>query len=225
MKHLILSLLLVTLLFSNSNPKVYAALGDVIYNDDAHITNLVQLNSMKKYEKRIKKYLSATKTAKEMGFKIEKGDKTISNKEYLSTLRELSKEHDFFIRRVNSIYLQSMDSVDLTTFSYLSQCSLIDFSSDREKVLEFYKVYKEDINSTEVDAVMFEQEMIIKNAHTKNVVKNDSNSSLPKPVSSKIKRIREKERAKEKAKTEAIEKETKRRKQEVQEKQKEELGL
>lgn len=223
-KLIILSSLISLLLFAEGNPKVYAALGDVIYNDDIKIEKLSNLENMKHYKDRMTQYLKATKEAKAMGFKIEKGDKSVSNKAYLSLLRELSKEHDIFIRNVNSAYIKTMDEKDIEGFTYLSQCSLVDFSSDREKILEFYNTYKVDINSTAVDSVMLEQTALLNNVNKK-VVKKDGNVSMPHPINSKIKRIREKERAKEKAKKEAIEQESQRRKQEVQEKQKEELGL
>lgn len=227
MKSLFIFLTFLVSLLANENPKVYAALGDVIYNDDEKIARITQLTSMQRYHKDIEKYLAATKHAKEIGFKIEQGDKTISNKEYLTTLRNLSKEHDTIIRRVNSAFDKSLETKDVQTFSFLSRCSLVDFSNERKQVVAFYHTYQEDINSTEVDALMLEQEQIIKKAHSKRVTfgPTDGNATTSRPVSSKLRRIREKEKAKEEAKKQAIEAASQRRKDEVQEKQKEELGL
>jgi len=225
MKYLLTLITFLMTLHATSTPKVYAALGDVIYNDDAKIEKLLQLRSMQKYETKIKKYLEATAVAKEVGFSIEKGDTSLSKKEYLHTLRQLSKEHDYFIRDINSAFSKSIDMVDLETFTFLSQCSMVDLSNERERTLEFYNVYKEDINSSAVDLVMFNQEMIIKNSQVKKVVKLDVNQTQTRPANNKVKRIREKDKAKKKAKEDAIEKESKIRKDAVQAKQKEELGI
>ncbi|SFV51246.1 hypothetical protein MNB_SM-7-888 [hydrothermal vent metagenome] len=65
-------LLLSTLLFAQ-NPIVYAALGDVIYNNVDNIEKLKNIDEYKIYDEKIDKYVADVKKAKEEGFAVENG--------------------------------------------------------------------------------------------------------------------------------------------------------
>jgi len=74
MKNITFLTFFTTLLFS-SNPAVYSALGDVIYDNVNGIEKLSQIEEYADYKEKIQQYVSEVDTTKRAGFLIEKGNK------------------------------------------------------------------------------------------------------------------------------------------------------
>ena len=82
MYKLLLLTFMLTFLYSN-NPKPYAALGNVIYDNVQKIDSLQKLKSYDLYKSDIAKYVKEVELAKKEGFEIEASKAKISKKDYL----------------------------------------------------------------------------------------------------------------------------------------------
>ena len=201
------------------NPKIFSALGDVIYDNVSHIVKLKDIDTFKGFSKKIDIYSQKVKKAQEMGFELESGNKEIDKMVYLNTLRTLSKENDYFIRNVNSAYKSSIQSKDSKLFSKVINNGLFDADKHKDEIIEYYLYHSKDVNTSGVIEAYLKKDKKIK---TKVKAKKYYMSKKMRDEA-KIKRIREADK-KEQAKLEKkLTKEVQQKKIEIREKQKKEL--
>jgi uncharacterized membrane protein YheB (UPF0754 family) len=139
-KFVILSLLATFLLAKN--PNVYAALGDVIYDNAIKIEKIRTIVEDDISAAMIDKYLADVKKAKDDGFKIEAG-KIIDKKAYLNKLRELSKTNDFFVRYVYKRYKKALKEDDSWLFSQMVNSGLMDTKKYKDEIVEYYMTHSD----------------------------------------------------------------------------------
>jgi len=146
MYKLLFTILISTFLSAN-NPKPYAALGDIIFNNVEKINSLQKLVLYKSYVKDISEYVLEVENTKKKGFLLELNKAKITNKEYLIKLRELSKTNDYFLRSIRSNYKKSMDTDNYALFSEIINCGLIDIKKNKDEIIDYYYKHQEDIDA------------------------------------------------------------------------------
>lgn len=224
MRSLVVILILSTLLFSsstsNKNPDVYAALGDVIYGNVNSIENLQNLSPYTIYKEKIQNYVQAVKDAKKIGEKIESGDKNVDADEYLATLRNLSKENDFFVRLTNIYYESSIKNEKSELFLDLVNSGLVDTQERKQEILDYYFTHKDDINATGVIQTFLDEDAKLKAKKETQIIyeKSKKNKELEK-----IERIRQKDQLEQEALEQKLQKELEEKKKKLREEQKIEL--
>jgi len=206
-------LLLATLL--NANPKIYSALGDVIYNNVEMIRELKNISEFKEYESEIESYVESVYVAKKRGFSIESSSEDLEKKEYLNILRELSKKNDMFYRDVQNLYKQSIEKEDSKLWQKLINSGLIDTQRYKYEILEFYFAHSNELNEQGVVKEFLDRDKDLK---TKNTKKNTSILLNEEAQENKIKSIREKDRLKQESTQKTLEEEQKKRKAEIKNK-------
>lgn len=219
MQKLILVSLLTTLLFSQ-NPKVYSALGDVIYNNATLIEGVEDLDAMAHYKDKIKKYIQKVGAAKKQGFAIEEGDSSIDKKEYLSTLRSLSKENDFLLRMIRNKYTTALKNEDSQLFFKLINSGLIDTQEHKQEIIDYYFAHQDDMNTSGVIQAYLDEDAKLR-ARKEAELRNKK--SKKQRELEKIRRIRAKDKKEQEALERKLQKELEQKKKEVLQKQKMEL--
>lgn len=149
MYKLLLITLLTNLLLAN-NPKPYAVLGDVIYDNVDKIESLEKIDAYGLYKEDIIKYVAEVNKTKSEGFKLEAKKSALSNKEYLNKLRSLSKTNDFYLRSVKSNYHSSMKNDNYDLFSDVINSGLMNTDECKQEIIDYYYKHKEDINASGV---------------------------------------------------------------------------
>lgn len=218
----ILLLLLTTLALLADNPKSFAALGDVIYDNVETFKKLESLPTMASYTKAIEVYVKEAKAVKKMGFDLDAKKEGVDPKAYLAALRKLSAQHDKIIQFSRSTFSEAIDKEDAHTVNNMIVYGVIDPENYRSELINFYEEYHEDCNLSSI--------MPMYDAYTK-ATRDDSNVTRE---SQAVREAREKQESIErfdatlKAKGKALEKsvaeEKAREKKKVLETQKEELS-
>lgn len=219
MKKLLILSFLTTLLFAK-NPNVYAVLGDVIYNNAENIEKLESIDQFSIYKQKIQNYIADVKATKEKGFKIEAGDTSVNKKEYLESLRNLSKDNDFFVRTVNKFYTSSMRYENSKLFLQTVNSGLVDVEQNKQDIIDYYYVHKEDINASGVIQTMLDEDAALK-AKKDNELKN--RQSKKEREQERIKQIREKDKQEQEALENKLQKELEKKKEQLRKEQKIEL--
>lgn len=201
------------------SPDVYSALGDVIFNNIENIEKLKEIETFKGFSEKINNYSNAVSKAKEIGYEIESGSKRVNEDVYLNTLRELSKEHDYFIRSVNSAYVASMKTKDFELFSKVVNSGLLDTKKRKDEIIEYYLANSADINASGVIQNFLDEDKKIK-AKAKTY---DYQKAKRLRDEAKIKRIREDDSKKQAELEQLLSDEVKQKKIEIRENQKKEL--
>lgn len=211
--------LLATLLIAQ-NPKVYSALGDVIYDNVNNIEKLKEIPEFSQFNQKIDSYVKEVYKAKDMGFAIEAGDKTKDKREYLQTIRELSKTNDFFYRTTVSFYKSSITNQDNILFSKTINSGLIDTKKYKGEILEYYFANCNDMNASGVIQEYLDEDEMLKQKQTQSKKPTLSKKHIQE---AKIKRIREKDKAKQESIQKTLEDELVKKKSDIRKKQVEEL--
>ncbi len=219
MKITIILSLLATLLLAQ-NPKAYAALGDVIYDNVENITKLQQIDSYKLYDSKIHKYTINVAAAKSVGFALDKGDKSVDKMAYLKNLRVLSKENDFYVRNSKTSFEKSMKNEDSVLFSEIINTGLIDTQMYKDEIINYYMFHAEDINASGVIQSYLDEDEALRKQRLENMKKYKSKSQIQ---AEKIKRIRENDKEKHAAVEKSLQEEVDRKKTEIRVNQKKEL--
>ncbi len=222
MKQFILLILFTLTLFAQ-NPKSFAALGDVTYDDIETFKKLKEMPSMKDYEGDIDAYITFALSTKEMGFAVDAKDKSVDSKVYLKALRKLSAEHDAIILNSRKRFKEAMSDEDSETINKMVLCGVINPENYKNELIDYYSEFGEDSNLSSLDAMYQE--------YLKSIKKDTNTSKLTEAQKEKrenaarIKRIRAKIEAKEAALEKSVAQEQKREKEKVLSKQKKELGI
>ena len=206
----LLLLLLATLL--SANPKIYSALGDVVYDNVQMIEELKNISEFKEQERQIDEYVKSVHLAKEIGFSIEMGTQELNKKEYLETLRELSKINDMFFRQAQKMYKNSIEQEDTILWSKIINSGLIDIQKYKDEILEFYFAHSQKIDAKGVIQNFLDEDKKLK---TKNTNKKDDLLIKKESQEDKIKRIREKDKLKQESIQKILEEELKKNKTEI----------
>ncbi len=218
MKKIVLTLLLFTALFA-SNPKPFASLGDVIYDNAPKIDKLRELQEYAPFYKRIEEYVKEVNQTKKLGFLVEQGEKKRS-KEYLQKLRELAKTNDFFVRSVNALYKSSMQKEKFELFMQLLDTGLIDVERKKDEILNFYEEHKDEIEPKGVLKDLLQR----RNLKKKTRFSKEYYEELRKRKEmEKIRRLRQKDKKRQEELQKKLEAELKAKKEQIRQEQIKEL--
>ena len=218
MKKIVFLTLFATLLFS-SNPAVYSALGDVIYDNVEGIKKLAEIDEYAVYREKIKEYVAEVDTTKRAGFLIEKGNKKIDKKSYLNNLRKFSKSNDFFTRSARNNFIDSMEKENSKLFSQLVNSGLIDTQKYKNDIVTYYLFHMEEIDPTGTIQNIIDNDEALKNKK----VKKSLYKNKKQIQQAKIKRIRENDKKRQAAIEKRLQDKVNREKSEIIDYQKKEL--
>jgi len=219
MRNLLIIFLFFTSVFAK-NPTVYATLGDVIYNNSDKIAKLKQIKEYVRLDDKIDAYLTEVKTLKSMGFAIEKGNKSIDKKEYLSRLREASKINDFFVRSAEHSFKSSIELQNTPLFEKIINTGLIDLDQYRDEIISYYLAHSDEMEENGALKVVLDKYELLKKEKE---ARNRYYRSKDKIQREKIRRIREEYRRKQEALERELQKEVDKKISNIIRYQKEEL--
>lgn len=214
MKKLVLLSLLATLALAQ-NPRVYSALGDIIYDNISKIEKLKQTAEFSVLESKIDKYIEDVQNTKKDGFSIESNDKNINKGEYLSKLRELSKSNDFFVREVKNYFVESIKTQDNRLFIATVNSGLIDTKAHKQEIVNYYLKHSGDIDASGVIQGFLNENVAIKKRTKKRKTHIEVNN---------IKRIRQRDKRLEEAVRKSLEDELIQKKKVIRADQERELS-
>ncbi len=217
----ILLLTILTTFLIASNPKPYAVLGDVIYNNVKNIGKLQNIASCQISKEDIQKYIHDVNKTKQYGFELESKVKGRDKKFYLDRLRELSKINDEYLRMVKSGYIQSMKQNNFKLFSHIVNSGLLDLSASKTEIIDYYYKHSEDINASGVIETFLEEDKRLK--LQKEALKR-ARKSQKELEEEKIKRIRENDRIAKEKLEEKLQNNLDQEQEEIRENQKKELS-
>ena len=212
--------IIITTILHASNPKPYAALGDVIYNNAEIIQSLKNIEKYADQKQDIDKYIREVEAAKKLGFKIESGQIKESNKEYLNSLRKLSKTNDYYMRSIQATYNSAMKNRDFDLFYRMINGKFIDVRKHKKEILDYYFKNKESINTSGVIEMFLAEDATLKAKKKKKRKQYKTKKELEEE---KIQRIRKNDTEEKKRIERELEKELELRKQKIREEQKREL--
>lgn len=193
MKKIIFLTLFATLLLSD-NPKVYSALGDVIYDNVDGINKLKTIEEYSDSSTKIAEYIIEVKQSKKDGFEIEKGNKKIDKKAYLNSLRTLSKTNDYFIRSAKNNFKSSMEQENSKLFTSLVNSGLVNTERYKSEIVTYYLFHMEDVNASGVIQEILDNDEALKKKKMKQKKVYKSKKQIEKE---KINRIRENDKKKQ----------------------------
>lgn len=218
-----LLLLTMTLSLFAQNPKSFAALGDVIYDDIPKFEQLKQMPSMQDFTSEIDNYIASAKQTKKMGFAVDAKENSINAKEYLKALRQLSTEHDTIIVNSRTRFQEALKDEDGATVNAMVNYGVIKTEDYESELIRYYEEFSEDQNLSSLEAMY--------NDYLSTLKKDDNSSALSAAQKealeneARIKRMRELNKAKTDALESSVQEEKIREKQKVLNEQKKELGI
>lgn len=218
-------LLLLTLSFSlfGQTPKSFAALGDVLYNDVDKFQQLKEMAAMQEFRPAIDAYIAAAEKTEKMGFAIDAKTPSIDPKEYLKALRTLSADHDAIIVQSRTRFKEAIADEDGETINKMVVYGVIDPEDYQDDLVRYYEEFYEDQNLSTLEPMY--------KSYIAGLKKDGNESKLTiaereaKENAEKIKRMREKEKAKKEALNKSVNEEQLREKKKVLSEQKKELGI
>ena len=221
MKKYVLLLTLTLTLFAQ-NPKSFAALGDVIYDDVAKFENLKGLASMQDAQTSIDAYIVSANTTKKMGFALDAKESSVDGKSYLKALRTLSVERDAIVLSSRDRFKEAMADEDGITINSMIGYGVINAANYKKELINYYEEFGEDQNLSYVEPL-----------YTRHLgtLKKDTNRSVSRSQidarenEARVKRMRAKSKAKEEALARSVQEQEKRDKENVLNEQKKALGL
>jgi hypothetical protein len=216
-------ILLITILVSFLNaayPTVYSALGNVIYENVEKIEKLENIQKYAIYKEDISQYVQDVQKAKEEGYKIESSQDSKAKKEYLTTLRKLSKKNDFFIRSAQINYKNSIENKDSALFSQIINSGLIDTDKHKQEIIDYYFEHEEDINASGLIQSYLDEDAKLKEKRDAQAAKYKTRKMRE---AEKIKRIRENDLQAQKELEKRLQEEVNKKKLEIRQNQKKEL--
>jgi len=221
MKKLIILFFISIQLFA-TNPVVYSALGDVIYDNAVKIKKLRDVSQYSNPIGELDDYVLDVEKTKEIGFAIESGDKTIDKKVYLQKLRKLSKTNDFYVRKAYKLYRNAMSNEDNLLLLKMINSGLIDTQRYKETILEYYFKHI-DMMSAEgvIQKYLNEDEKL--RQQQKRLLKRKKGLSKEQIQKAKIERLRRNDKLKQEAIQKSIEQEIANEKIKIRQEQLKEL--
>ena len=220
MYKIILLTILTTFLIA-SNPKPYAVLGDVIYNNVDNIDKLQYISSCQIANDEIVAYTKDVNETKQYGFELESHAKDRNKKVYLEKLRELSKLNDSYLRIVKSGYKKAMKENEYKLFSNIINSGLLNLEENKLEIVDYYYKHSEDINASGVIDTFLEEDAQLK---AKREALERQKRSQKEEEADKIKRIRENDRVSKERLEVELQKNLDQEQLEIRENQKKELS-
>ena len=217
-------ILLLTILVSflnAANPKPYAVLGDVIYDNAQNIQKLVNLEAYIAQKDMIVKYLDEVENVKNDGYALETSNDNASKRPYLNKLRELSKKNDRFNRSVKANYKISIKDENSPLFSQMINSGIIDTQKNKQEIIDYYFAHSEDINASGVIQTYLDEDAKLQALREAQRKKYKSKREREQE---KIKRIRENDQIAQKKLEAQLQKELVQKKKEIRKVQREELS-
>ncbi len=227
MKKYLLLLTLSLSLFAQ-NPKSFAALGDVLYNDVNKFENLKEMASMQEFRVAIESYIASAAKTKKLGFAIdaqkaeEKKDTPTEGKEYLRALRELSTGHDAIIVNSRTRFKEALNDEDGVTINGMVDYGLIDTDNYKDELIHYYEEFAEDQNLSALDLMYTKHTNRFKD---NNSTRHSNAQRTARENEASIKRMRAQDKAKNDALVKSVQEEKEREKKKVLNEQKRELGI
>ena len=222
MKKYVLLLLTALTLFAE-NPKSFAALGDVIYDNVETFKQLESLPVMSPYSKDIEVYIKEATAVKKMGFALDAKEEGVVAKEYLAALRKLSAKHDKVIQFSRSSFSEAIEKEDAATVNYMILNGVIDPENYRSELINFYEEFGEDNNLSGI--VAMHDEYVKATTIDTNATRESQATKDAREKKESIARFEATLKAKDKALEDSVAEEKAREKEKVLATQKEELGL
>lgn len=212
--------LLATSLFA-STPKIYAALGDIIYNNAPKIEKLSELEIYRANKKSIKEYVAEVERVKKMGFNTQASKDKMQQKAYLQALRKLSNDHDFFMRSVEKNYENILQNNLTKDFNAIVNSGLIKSESRKAEILHFYYAHKSEIKPSGVLERFVMEDKEAKRKRDAKLVKKKTKEATQRE---KIERIRQNDILAQERLEKRLQSELSSKKSQIRKDQEEELG-
>ena len=215
----IVLLLLISIVLFGNNPKVYATLGDGIYDNIDNIVELKKVEEFGRYVEDIDEYALKVKSSKKDGFKIQNSNTNISKNVYLKNIRQLSKTNNFFIINANKVLLSAIKNDNKKLFSALIENKIIDTVKYKNEIVEYYSSHKDNLKpSKRVEDIINKDNLKKQKFQTKKSYSKESQEAQ------KIKRIRANDKKRQAEAERKIQKELDAKKAKIRENQKKELN-
>ena len=201
------------------NPKIYATLGDKLYNNLDNIKALQHREEFKEDVVKIKEYIFSVKALKGVGFNIDRGDFSVTKQEYLDNLRALAKTNDYFVVKIKQLFFNSIDQNNSELFLFTVKSNLLDTTRYKSDIKKYYYAHKDeiDIEGSVIEKFVQEDE---KKKKPKPVYKGPTKEELQR---AKIEEIRAKDKARQEALAKSLEEELKKKKEMIRKEQEKEL--
>jgi hypothetical protein len=216
-----ITLYLLSTLLTAANPTVYSVLGDGIYNNVGNISKLKEMPNYIEDKERVDAYIRKVYAAKKIGHAIEQGDESVDKLTYLNTLRELSKENDYYVRSAHSDLRAAMNNENSELFSTLINSGLIDTPRYKDEIINYYMGHVEEINPEGVIQNFINEDKYLKKEEVANQKIYKSQQQRQKE---KIQKIREQDVIEQKAFEQSLQKEVDQKKSEIRVNQIKELS-
>jgi len=203
------------------NPKIYAALGDIIYNNVDKIDKLQIVPEFSAYQNDIQNYVKKVQETKKMGFAIENGDKTIDRKEYLNRLRKLSQKNDFFTRAVDVSFKTSLENQNSALFDNMINSGLLQTQKYKKDIIDYYFKHSDELNTTGLIQKYLDEDARLR---AKQKAQKKHYKTKRERELERIRRIRLKDKLEQEKLERELEEKLRKKKLEIREYQKKELS-
>jgi hypothetical protein len=225
MKKLICVLLMALPLLAE-NPKAFAALGDIIYNDASVIAKLGDIESMKSEHEMINSYLIVCEVVKREGFALDHNQSDVDKKDYLALLRILSKEHDELFRKADLAFEQAMSEGNEEQVLKLFASGAVDTAAMTPEITAYYEKFHEEQELSTLADFIAEQERLRAAREAEEASRRKAAGNyVKKKEQEKIRHFRERDEDERRAREKELREEMERTKEEIFEKQKRELKV
>ncbi len=220
MKKFLLTLLISVSLYAQ-NPVIYAALGDVIYNDVDKFGKLADLAAMHDYKPTIEDYLKSVENSKKTGFAVDRNETTSDAKAYLKELRLLSTKHDTIVLNAHKRFEEAMQDEDSETITNMIKIGIVSPEEYKNQLVQYYEDYAEDQNLSIIEPMYKEYKFNLANEE------NASKSGNAEAAKNEevVNRMRASDKASKAALKRSVKEECEREKQNVMQEQKKALGV
>jgi len=221
MKNIILFIFVFLVALYAENPKVYSALGDVIYNNAPNIEKLASIKEFSSFKPKIEKYIDDVNKTKKIGFDLELGYQVVDKKAYLDTLRRLSKTNDFFIREVDIKFRNALRTENSKLFDKMINSSLLNTQKYKSDIIEYYFNHSNELNTTGLIQHYLDEDAALK---AKQEAQRKRYKTKRQRELERIKYLREKDKLEQEKLEKQLEKKLKEKKLEIREYQEKELS-
>jgi hypothetical protein len=220
MKKLLLALFISVSVYAQ-NPVIFAALGDVIYNDVDKFGKLGDLAAMRDFKPAIDDYISSANRSKKIGFAVDSNDGTGDAKAYLKELRSLSAKHDAIVLNARKRFAEAIQEQDSETMTGMIKIGIVDPKDYKNQLIQYYEDYSEDQNLSVIEPLYKDYKYKLA------CEENASRSANAEAAQNEevVNRMRASDKASKEALTRSVKEECEREKLNVMQEQKKALGL
>ena len=202
------------------NPKVYASLGDKIYDNVQNIKKLTAIGDYYLYADDINAYLQKVDATKQEGLLLDENSSTNDRKMYLAKLRDLSSSNDYYVHMAETSLKNAIANQDSLLFSKIINTGLIDLKAHKKEILDYYFAH-----SNEVKADGTIKEFLDKSSKEQRLREEKERRERLKKLheQEKIQRLRERDKKRQLELEKSLDKAVEQKKMEIRQEQKEEL--